>query len=351
MAARSLYITAFCLLLGCASESATDLPPAETESPQSAPSGVVSAAEREFYAGIEAFEHGDYSDALTRLDASLAAGGGPRVQLVRACMLLFSRRFEEASARLEELSDDPSLTAGVSVARGHLAINERDYERAHQLLAVGMEPVPVRDQGGVQPTTQSHYAVFVYELACLGMGWSEANRNQHVRAISWFDRILSGQDDDQLAMIGKANSLIGLGLLGDAEKLLTRVLAAHPGNPYALAELAMIRMGRGDDEAAEQGFRQALQRDGSNYTCPYEGLGLLYLRQGRTDEAKEHLARAIDINPNIEFRKYNGLARIYITEGNYDEARKLLEKSIENFPHDGEAGRMLAEIEELRARP
>ena len=351
MTARWLCSAVLLLLFGCASDSVVESEPTAAKGDQLASADLSNTAEQEFLAGIEAFEQGDYSDALTRLDSSLAAGGGPQVQLVRACMLLFSRRFEEASARLDELMEDPSLAAGVSVARGHLAINEREYERAHQLLGVGIEPEPPRDKSGAQPTMQGHYAVFVYELACLGMGWSAANRNQHVRAISWFDRILSGQDDDQLAMIGKANSLIGLGLLNEAEKLLTRVLAVHPGNPYALAELAMIRMGRGEDAAAEQGFRQALERDGSNYTCPYEGLGLLYLRQGRTDEAKEHLVRAIDINPNIEFRKYNGLARIYITEGNYDEARKLLEKSIENFPHDGEAERMLAEIEGLRARP
>ncbi len=347
MASRYLCLALLSLLLGCAPERSTTPAP-----PESAPNeSRTSAGESEFLAAIAAFESGDYSESLAHLDASLAAGAGPSVQLVRVCMLLFSRRFDEAGSRLDELSGDASLAAGASVARGHLAINERNYDRAHELLAAGLEPVPSRGGPDGGSAIESHYAVFVYELACLGMGWSEANRNQHVRAISWFDRILSGQDDDQLAMIGKANSLIGLSLLGDAEKLLTRVLAVHPDNPYALAELAMIRMGRGDDEAAEQGFRQALQRDGSNYTCPYEGLGLLYLRQGRTDEAKEHLARAIDINPNIEFRKYNGLARIYITEGNYDEARKLLEKSIENFPHDGEAGRMLAEIEELRARP
>ena len=341
MLARCLCLALLCLLAGCRSQ-----PDALSDQPAT----TSSAGESEFVAGIEAFESGDYSAALGHVEASLAAGAGPRVQLVRACLLLFSRRFEQAASSLDALSGEALVTAGVSVARGHLAINERNYEQAHALLAPGLEAaVAGAEPDGLLLSTR--YGVFVRELACLGMGWSAANRNEHVQAISWFDRILDAQADDQLAMIGKANSLIGLSLLDDAEKLLTSVLAAHPGNPYALAELAMIRMGRGEDEAAEQGFREALQRDDSNYTCPYEGLGLLYLRQGRTDEAKEHLERAIDINPDIEFRKYNGLARIYMTEGNYDSARKLLVKSIENFPHDDEAKGLLDELNELVARP
>ncbi|HCP45002.1 MAG TPA: hypothetical protein DIU15_03120, partial [Deltaproteobacteria bacterium] len=55
--------------------------------------------------------------------------------------------------------------------------------------------------------------------------------------------------------------------------------------------------------------------------------------------------RAIEINPDIEFKKYNGLARIYMDEGRYDEARQLLRRSIRNFPEDSEASQMLSEME------
>ena len=176
------------------------------------------------------------------------------------------------------------------------------------------------------------------------MGWAEANQNQHVRAIQWFDRILKRQPDDLLGLLGRANSLIALRLLTDADEGLLRILDEYPDNAYAHAELGMVRLEQGDERGAEAHFRRALEEDDRHYTCPYEGLGLLYLRQGRTDEARENLEEAIRINPAIEYRKYNGLARIYLEEGNVDEAERLLEKSVANFPYDGEARELLEQL-------
>jgi len=70
------------------------------------------------------------------------------------------------------------------------------------------------------------------------------------------------------------------------------------------------------------------------------------MRKGKLADAKKHLQKAIDINPNIEFKKFNALAKIYIDEGRIEDAKKLLTKSIENYPYDDEAKRMLKEIEE-----
>ena len=321
-------------------------PPAVAESIAAEPAAAGPGAAN-FLASLDAFESGDYSAALHQVDAALALEQHARYRTVRAAMLLFSRRFDEAGVLLDELRGDPLVALGAQMGLAHLAINARSYEQAHELLAVGLGTVPAPLAAGAGVTRR--YDDFVYELACLGMGWSAANRNEHVQAISWFDRILARQSDDLLGMIGKGNSLIGLGLLADAARVLESVLEVHPDNPYALAELAMIRLKNGEDGAAEQGFRKALAQDDRNYTCPYEGLGLLYLRQGRTEKARENLQRAIQINPDIEFKKYNGLARIHMSEGNYEAATKLLRKSQENFPHDDEAARLLEEVEVLRA--
>ena len=107
----------------------------------------------------------------------------------------------------------------------------------------------------------------------------------------------------------------------------------------------MIYFLRGEDALAEFGFRAALSEAPSSYTCPYEGLGLLYLRQGRTPQAVEMLERAIDVNPSIEYRKYDALARIRIGQGALDEAASLLERSLENNPGGTEALELQREIE------
>ncbi len=81
-------------------------------------------------------------------------------------------------------------------------------------------------------------------------------------------------------------------------------------------------------------------------TCPYEGLGLLYLRQGRTERAKRNLEKAIELAPDIEIHKYTGLAAIYLDEGRLDDARDLIEKAEANNPEPRPTEKILA----LRAR-
>ncbi|MCZ7586899.1 MAG: tetratricopeptide repeat protein [Deltaproteobacteria bacterium] len=83
------------------------------------------------------------------------------------------------------------------------------------------------------------------------------------------------------------------------------------------------------------------------YTCPYEGLGLVFMRQGRLDEAKSMFERSIEINPDIEYKKFNGLAKILIKEGNYEQAERLLRKSVANYPYDNEAAALLADLPQI----
>ncbi|MHB8154883.1 MAG: tetratricopeptide repeat protein, partial [Candidatus Omnitrophota bacterium] len=68
-------------------------------------------------------------------------------------------------------------------------------------------------------------------------------------------------------------------------------------------------------------------------------------RAGKTKEAEENFKKAIELNPNIEYKKYNGLAKIYLKKGRYQEAKELLEKSIKNYPYDNEARELLKQIE------
>jgi tetratricopeptide (TPR) repeat protein len=100
-------------------------------------------------------------------------------------------------------------------------------------------------------------------------------------------------------------------------------------------------------DQAEISLQASLAHADGHYTCPYEGLGILYLERGETERAAASFEKAIALNPDIEFRKYNGLARIRMAEGRLEQARALLEKSIANYPHDQEAPRLLRELESL----
>ncbi len=199
---------------------------------------------------------------------------------------------------------------------------------------------------GLSIRSHKLYVRIVSNLANLGMGWAKANQNQHVEAIGYFDNVLSKQPKHLLALIGKGNSLIGLHKLDEAQQVYKQVLKQHPANPYALAELAVIKYNKGDIKTAERLFSEALAVDDQKYTCPYEGLGLVYLRQGKLDQAKKNFQKAIELNPDIEYKKFNGLAKIYMKEGDLEKAKELLIKSIENYPYDDEAKELLEQLTE-----
>ncbi|MDP7115237.1 MAG: tetratricopeptide repeat protein [Myxococcota bacterium] len=297
-----------------------------------------------FEAALAAYERGERGSAraLAERAEELRPRRSQRVFL--ALLMLFEQRYDPARAVFEAeavaIDEDP----GPAVGLAHLAIAERDHGAAEQRLRDVVERwTTERLEGSAEPD----YHRVAVGLAHLGLGWVAANRNQHRDAVGRFDRALAGNPDDLLGLLGKANSLIGLGRLDEADALLERVLELDPGNPYALAESAVIRYGLGDDRGAEQRFEAALER-GTAYTCPYEGLGLVYLRQGRVDEARDQLERAVDLNPDIEYKKFNALARIYIDEGRLDDAEALLNASIENFPDDPEARTLLDSLRERR---
>lgn len=84
------------------------------------------------------------------------------------------------------------------------------------------------------------------------------------------------------------------------------------------------------------------------HTCPYEGLGLLYLRQGREDRAAGHFETAVEVSPDREPRQYIHLAAIRINRGRYKEAEKLLAKAKTLSQHQREINRLLKRIARLR---
>lgn len=294
-------------------------------------------------AAVRAYDRSDFSLAEKILERVEDGADRDRKQVMLGLLYLLQQDYERAEAAFTRARAGAPEDPGIEVGLGHLAIAKRDYSAAEKAFR------PVVESTAPDPGEAGHeYRWLVYEMAHLGMAWVSANNNRHEQAIGHYDVILKRQEDDVFALLGKGNSLSGLRRMEEAEKLFRQVLRDHPDNPYALAELALVQYNRGEDGAAEKGFRSALAVDDTRYTCPYEGLGLIYLRQGRIDEARKNFERAIAINPHIEYKKYNGLARIHIRNGDLDKARKLLKKSISNYPHDDEAREMLESLEGKR---
>jgi tetratricopeptide (TPR) repeat protein len=301
-------------------------------------------ADANFRAALRYAEAHRNKDALRLVERALAVEAKPRFMALRAFLLVGTKNYEMARPLFAQAAQSLPRDPGPAVGRGHLLVVAQDYEAAKREFDVGLARL------GATSMREVHggYLDFVEGMARLGLGWLHANQDQHVLALTHFDAILEHRPDDLLANLGRGNSLMGLDDLDGAQQQLRRVLQINPGNPYARSELASIDLARGDVAAAEEGFRAALEAHDAGYTCPYEGLGLVYLRQGRVKEAQANFEKAISLNPDIEYKKFNGLARIYMQDGRLDEAEQLLRRSMRNFPHDGKAAAMLVELERLR---
>jgi len=299
-----------------------------------------------FLLAVDAFEDHRFDTARRHVKQAARVGGWrARFRVLRGLLLLLEKKYEQAGKQFREAARAGGGGAGPAVGQGHLAIIRKDYKAARGLFAAAVKEgdhharVLKEDLYEKRP-----YIWMVYRMACLGMGWVSANVNEHPQAISYFDRVIAGKAGDIFAWLGKGNSQNALNKLDAAETALKKVLKLDPGNKYATAELALVKYNRGQDGEAERLFLAALKQDEAQYTCPHEGLGLIYLRAGKLARAKASFRKAIKINPDIEYKKFNGLARILIREGKYARARKLLRKSMQNYPYDDEAKNMLASI-------
>lgn len=294
-----------------------------------------------FDLAMDAFHEHRFAAAKRHVTQAMKAKKESGHRVLFGFLLLLEKRYKEAAVAFKEAGQkDP----GAAVGKGHLALIHKDYKVARPLLEPAVRAGDAALAAGKDLPEKHAYRWMVYRMACLGMGWISANQNQHRVAITYFDRPLSKVPEDIFSWLGKGNSLNALGKLDAAEAALRRVLVFDPDNKYATAELALVKYNKGDNREAERLFKAALKQDQGRYTCPHEGLGLIYLRAGKYAQAKASFRKAIKINPDIEFKKFNGLARIFIREGKYDRARKLLRKSMDNYPHDDEAKKLLATI-------
>jgi tetratricopeptide (TPR) repeat protein len=351
---------------------------AATDQPSQALAYLIQAAETEsdsaraqLDVAVQALAAGDGNTTATYLDRAEALAGvtGPTVEapplepsqllVLRGYALLLQRDYPGAERAFHQAADQGPGAIGARIGLGHLAIAGRDYSAAREQLDSGVsaalaaleEAAPSGDPSSIITDPKLMFLATSYHMACLGHAWIASNHGQHDLALPWYERILGDNPSHLLALLGRGNSLVGLGRSDEAEAVFRLALERYPDNPYALAELGLIRFHQGDDSAAEQLFEQALEHDDGRYTCPHEGLGLVYLRQGRTEEARGRFEKAIRLDPDIEFAKYNGLARIYIEEGRHDQARELLLKSLANYPYDEEALELLVQLDAAGGEP
>ena len=119
--------------------------------------------------------------------------------------------------------------------------------------------------------------------------------------------------------------------LGDAEMLVREGIAAHPEAAPLILLGGLFVERRSDWGGAEKLFRQVIEED-PTLVQAHKNLGDVAYRRGAHDEAAEHYARAIQINPALGDDTYAKLGNILFKKRNREGAIKNWERALEINP-------------------
>lgn len=104
-------------------------------------------------------------------------------------------------------------------------------------------------------------------------------------------------DPASLVFLPLGESLLARGDLTHAARVAQRGALRHPMRLEAHDLVARVALAMGDETRAEAAWRTVLRLD-AGFGTAHRGLGLVCYRQGRLEEARDHLSRAASQDPH-----------------------------------------------------
>lgn len=231
--------------------------------------------------GLQAYEAGNYEEAIDYFDQALSHDGGN-----------VDYHINKAMAQLElKLYDDVSATLDEAEARAGDG-EEQLVDRARGILFL--------------------------------------SRGNYQEAIDAFDRALDGKESRfssrQIDILYyKAEAQDRAGLYVDAVMTYGQIIDSKASaDAYMLRGLEYVKVG--DSTSAENDLREAIKRDKKNYDI-YFALSWALNDQGRTEEGTEVLKEALELGGNSgEALTHQG--NIYVALGDYESAKERFDKAL-----------------------
>lgn len=210
-------------------------------------------ADIEYILGLVAREEGDEAEALARFSAAVELDRDHReANLALASILAREGRSEDALAALRHATHREDGTYEIYMTLGELSYQTGDVEGAGAAFAFALEARPgdpmARYNLGTVRLAEQRYSEAIELFDALEEPRARFHLGEAYRASGAFEeatKVLSALiaqdgDDNVEARLSLALSFEGLGDTDAAERAYREILAAHPDEPRALLNLAVL---------------------------------------------------------------------------------------------------------------
>lgn len=279
-----------------------------------------------------ALRHGDLDIAAQWLDAAEA-------QVPRGTAL--RRRF--LSTRLQLAQSYLVTDAGPSGESTAQRIIDaaKDEDPGHPMMQVADG---LRLLRATPPDLDGAEAMFeraaATDAANLGAQWGQAKvaslRGDYPRALMFVERAVALAPQVPALQLLQAEALLKTDRLFEAERVISRILEAHPDNVAAAQLLVSCHLARGHEEEAAKAFArfETLAAGNENYAAAVETLrSALMVASGDAQQAEEYLRATLEEHPD-DVNAATNLATVIKKQGREDEARRLLTEFAEKRSSD-----------------
>ena len=137
------------------------------------------------------------------------------------------------------------------------------------------------------------------DLGYIGLAKIATDSQEFNLAKIFFDKAKSISSENELWYLEYGTFLRISSQFSKALKILEEGSNKFPENQYILYEIGIVYTNLGNYSKAQYYFEDAIDAGFVNSYCPYEGLGIVYLKQGDSITSKKMFEKALKLNPNL----------------------------------------------------
>ena len=266
-------------------------------------------------------------------------------------LLLFSLACTAPILILSSCSRTPEVRYARAIEKGKKLLAEKEYARAAlefqnavQAKPKSVEALYLLGETAMNqvllPTAISYYRKATdldpkygpAQLRLADLMLRTHNDQLTKEAESRIQKVLTGNPEDDDALLALATIRVQLGKIEDAEKYLNEVLQRSPTNLKSAIALAQVKLAQKDYTGAEQVLKQTVEKSPGSPDA-VTALGALYAGTGRLPESEGMFRKAVQLDPK-SVGALAALAELQMRTGKPLEAEKSY-KAIAAIPGTG----------------